>query len=224
MNAEGTGQEQPHGNVPLQLWLLVGVMALIELVLSAADSGWIGAANWREIAFGYGAFWRVLLHGGAVPSFSAQPYIMFISYAFLHGSWFHFLMNGVVLLALGKLVCDRSGPWFMLFLFFVSAVAAGGLYALLSRSDVPMVGASGAAFGFIGIWQFWEYSMRRAYGLSLRPVFATLGGLVLINVALAFALQGGLAWQAHLGGFIAGFALGKMAGNPWKPYPYDQDL
>ena len=196
------------GPVPVQLWLLVGSMALIELVLSAADRGWIGTPFWRAIAFGYGAFWQSVLSGAEQPIYAAQPYLMFLSHAFLHGDLLHFVLNGVILLALGKFISQQVGPWAMLLVFAVSAVAGGLAYAALSGSAAPMVGASGAVFGFIGLWQYWEYAARRARGLTLKPVYQMLAGLVVINLVLAVMLQGGLAWQAHLGGFVAGVALG----------------
>ena len=73
-----------------------------------------------------------------------------------------------------------------------------------------MIGASGAVFGLIGLWQYWEFSVRRARGMTLRPVFSMLLVLLVINIALAVALGGGLAWQAHLGGFMTGAALAPL--------------
>jgi len=201
---------ETHTPVPIHLWLLVGVMAAIELVLSGADLGWFGAPDWRLIAIEYGAFWQPIATGAEPPLFAAQPYTMFLSHAFLHGGMFHFVMNGVILLALGKYVAERAGPWPMLGLFFVSAVAGGLGFALLAHTANPMIGASGAVFGFLGLWQYWEAQARRARGLTLRPVISTLVGLVVINLVLLVALRGGLAWQAHLGGFVAGVALGPV--------------
>lgn len=200
-------QHRSEIGAPIQLWLLVGAMALIELVLSGADQGWFGSPDWREIAFEYGAFWRPLLSGQASPLYPAQPYLMFITYAFLHGSPTHFLLNGVVILALGKFIADRVGPWPVILLFFVSALAGGLVFGLMARTQAPMIGASGAAFGFIGFWQYWEVKALRARGRTLRPVLSLLAGLVVVNVVLDVALGGALAWQAHLGGFIAGVAM-----------------
>lgn len=202
--------DQTHDPLPPQLLALVGLMALIELALSAADRGWLGATDWRQVAFAYGAFWTPVLDGTVTPLFPGQSFTMFLSHAFLHGGLFHLTMNAVILLSLGKFVSQQAGAWPMLLLFFASAVAGGLGFGLLSATPAPMVGASGAVFGFLGLWQYWEFRIRRRRGLPLRPVFATFGGLVAINVVLAVALQGALAWQAHLGGYVAGVALGPL--------------
>jgi membrane associated rhomboid family serine protease len=196
--------------LPPQLWLTVGLMVAIELGLSAADRGLLGEPGWRAWAVVRFAFWDMLFSGMAAPVYTAQPWAMFLTHAFLHSGFLHLAMNGVVLLALGKFVAERCGGWAMLLLFAVSAAAGGAAFGLIADTRAPMVGASGAVFGFIGLWQYWEAMARRQLGLTLRPVFATLGALVAINVVLAVALGGGLAWEAHLGGFLAGVALGPL--------------
>ncbi len=81
---------------PAFLWWIVGLIALIEFTLSAADAGVIGTLEWRWLAFTYGAYWQPLSSNDVAPIFSGQIVTMFITYAFLHGSILHFLMNGVV--------------------------------------------------------------------------------------------------------------------------------
>jgi len=193
--------------IATSLWLLVGSMLFIELLLELADYGFVGQTDWRAIAIGYGGFWRQLL-SGEQPLFSLQPYTMFLSHAFLHGGFIHFIMNSVILLALGKFISERTGSAAMLLLFASSAISGAIVFALISDSTGPAVGASGAVFGFIGLWQYWEVVARRNRGLSLNPVLRTIFGLIIINLAIALVLQGALAWEAHLGGFVAGFALG----------------
>ncbi len=201
----------PAAPVPLVLWLLVGGMGLIEAVLSGADAGLIGAPDWREIAFDYGAFWPGLWRGTLAPLYPGQPYAMFLSHAFLHGGMLHYAMNATILLALGKFISERIGPARMLAVFVISAVAGGVVFQLLAAGPGPMIGASGAGFGFLGLWQYWEARARLRLRLSLRPVWSVVIALALANVALLVAFNGGLAWQAHLGGFLAGIALG-----PWS--------
>lgn len=198
----------PISDVPLHLWILVGSMAFIEVVLSLADRGIIGSPDWRAISLAYGAFWTPLINGNVLPIFDAQPATMFLSHAFLHGGFFHLVMNTVVLLSLGKFIATQSGPWATLLLFAVSAIGGGIAFALLNASNAPMIGASGAVFGFLGTWQYWEAATRYRTKRPLRPVFSTLMGLVIANLLIAFVLQGGLAWEAHLGGFIAGALMG----------------
>ncbi|MDE2915084.1 MAG: rhomboid family intramembrane serine protease [Paracoccaceae bacterium] len=194
--------------LPWQLWLLVGVMAVVELALSAADRGWLGSPDWRTIAFLHGAFFRQLLVEPVRPLFEEQPVTMFVSHAFLHGGIVHLALNATALLAIGKFIAERIGPWPMLALFLISAIAGGLGFFLLSSARGPMVGASGAVFGFIGLWLFLESRARRVLGRPMKPVWSTILGLVAANVVLALLFSGALAWEAHLGGFLAGVALG----------------
>lgn len=68
-----------------------------------------------------------------------------------------------------------------------------------------MVGASGALFGLAGAWLAWDGQEARAHRAPLWPVLGRMAGLVVLNIAL-WVLQGGLlAWETHLGGFVAGW-------------------
>ena len=73
-----------------------------------------------------------------------------------------------------------------------------------------MIGASGAVFGFLGLWLYWDFTRRRRLGLQITPVLKTVVGLIAANVLIYFAFSGTLAWEAHLGGFVAGFAVGPL--------------
>ena len=198
------------GGVPALLWLVVGAMVAIELLLAVGDRGWLGGIEWRRTALVYGAFWQPLVAGTARPAFDGQTATMFLTHAFLHGGLAHLALNTVILLALGKFVAEQAGPWPMLLLFLVCAVAGGAGFSLLADARGPMIGASGAMFGFIGLWQYWETLARRRHGMTLRPVVTMLLGLAAINVVLAVVLDGGLAWEAHLGGFLGGVAAGPL--------------
>lgn len=188
------------------VWALVGVLAAIELILSAA--GLLGAAHWRVIAFFFGGFWPPILAEGAGGLYPGQREAMFLTHAFLHANLLHMVMNGVVLLSLGKVIGERMGAWRTLLLFALSAVAGGVVFGLVSAGPGPMIGASGAAFGFLGLWNAWDFVRRRRRGASIRPILGTILGLVLANVALFVFLEGGLAWEAHLGGYLIGWLAG----------------
>lgn len=199
----------PHGHRPMPRGLLVlaATIALIEIVLSAADAGYLADPSLRQRVFVAGAFWPSLLHGD-VPLYAVQPATMFLSHAFLHGSLLHMAMNLTILLALGRFAADRYGASVVLPLFAVSAVAGAAVFGLLNHDQVPMVGASGAVFGFLGVWIAWDWRRHRDAGLSTGPVLRRVVVLALLNVAMWFALSGGLAWEAHLGGFIVGALAG----------------
>jgi membrane associated rhomboid family serine protease len=71
---------------------------------------------------------------------------------------------------------------------------------------VFLVGASGAIFGLFGVWLNW--AVRRRNTLQGRALLRNIGVLLLINAVIPFIVPG-IAWQAHLGGLIAGFAIGE---------------
>lgn len=190
---------------PAFVWVLVGLLAAIEIILSAADSGLIGAPRWRSMAIFLGAFWPPILAEGASGLYPGQREAMFLTHAFLHANMLHMVMNAVILLSLGKAIGERAGALRTLLLFALSAVAGGLAFWLISISDGPMIGASGAAFGFFGLWNAWDFLRRRRRGASLRPVLGTIVGLVVVNVVLFVFLEGGLAWEAHLGGYLMGW-------------------
>ncbi|MEY8095843.1 rhomboid family intramembrane serine protease [Falsihalocynthiibacter sp. S25ZX9] len=190
---------------PTFLWVLIGLMAAIELPLTLSDAGWIGSDGWRINVFLYGAFWPPLLNGGFDPLYPVQKALMFLTHALLHGSFVHLAMNSVVLLALGKSVAAVIGAGKTILLLALSAISGAAAFGLLSTSSGPMIGASGAVFGLLGLWQAWDYRRRRHLGLSIQPVMSGIAGLILVNLVLFFALSGALAWEAHLGGWIVGW-------------------
>jgi rhomboid protease GluP len=193
--------------LPRALVALVLFMVGVELVLFAGDLGFFGDSFLRQRVYIVGAFWSELFHG-VQPVFSLQPVTMFVSHALLHGGILHLGMNMAVLLGLGRLISDRYGERTVLPLFLLSAIAGGVTFALLNVSEIPMVGASGAVFGFLGVWTAWDWHRHRAYGVSTRPVVMRGIALVLINVIFFIGLGGMIAWEAHLGGYAAGLAFG----------------
>ncbi len=138
--------------------------------------------------------------------FSGQVLTMFVSHAFLHGGFLHLAMNSAVLLAIGKAIASRVGARRTIMIFLLSAIGGGAAFGLLSTGNGPMIGASGAVFGLIGVWQAWDFTMRRRRNLSVQPVINSVLGLAFANVLLLVALSSGLAWEAHLGGWLVGVA------------------
>ena len=188
---------------PVVLTLVI-LMGLIEAVLQLADHGLVGSARWRQLAYQYGAFWAGLLQDWQ-PNFRMQPASMFLTYSMLHGGLGHLLGNMAALLALGPLITDRVSQRGFLALWLISAFGGAAVFGLLTSSPQPMVGASGALFGLAGAWKAWDWLEARRSGAALWPILLWLLGLAVLNLVL-WVLQGGLlAWETHLGGFIAGW-------------------
>ena len=189
---------------PTTLWWLAGVMLLLEGLAQLSDRGWFGVFDLRSLMISYGAFWDFLFPPGAVdhPLFLGQPYAMLITHAFLHAGTIHVLMNTAVFIALGKTLAIYFGLRLTLLTMLISAIVSAVMFGLLEKTPAPMVGASGVVFGLIG---FWLQASRAELGRSDRSLASIIMSLIVIHLLLHVFMGGQIAWQAHLGGFVAGY-------------------
>jgi len=147
---------------------------------------------------------------------------------FLHGSWGHILGNMWFLFIFGDNVEEAFGHLKFLVFYLVSGVAAAALQVLMEPSSmIPMVGASGAISGVLGAYLV-LYPRARVHNLlflgfyitTIRlPAWVMLGywiGLQVLGGVLAESGQGGTAFWAHIGGFVAGLLLGFVFGTKVK--------
>lgn len=132
---------------------------------------------------------------------------MFLTYGFLHGGIVHFTVNMLTLFSLGPPLAERFGQARFLGLYAASILGGAVGFALLSTAYQPMVGASGALFGLAGAHVALSYRFLRNEGRSIAPVWRALAWLAGLNLVLWWAMNGHLAWETHLGGFIVGAAL-----------------
>lgn len=186
------------------IYAIIGICTAVELVLLAADLGLLAVPRLRTLAYQYGGFWVGLL-GTWRPNYPSQPYLMFATYAFLHGGVVHLGVNMLTLYSLGRLVISRVGQARFLLLYVVAALGGALGFAVLSAQLRPMVGASGALFGLVGAWIAWDYVDRYTFSEPLLPVLRPILILIVLNVVLYYAMGGHLAWETHMGGFLAGF-------------------
>ena len=125
----------------------------------------------------------------------------------LHASITHILFNMWALWVLGPQIERGVGTWPFVSLFLASA-GVGGAFAFYLGDPLDVaVGASGAIFGLFGVWLSW--AMHRRNTMQGRAMLRQIGVLLLINAAIPFLVPN-ISWQAHLGGLIAGFAIGEI--------------
>lgn len=199
------------------LLVLAAVSSVVELILQGADWRLWGTLQWRSLAYQNGGFWVGLLHNWR-PNYQYQPYLMFVTYGFLHGGLSHLVVNMLTLAGLGNIVISRIGPARFLLLYALATVGGALGFALLSDSVQPMVGASGALFGLAGALAAWEYVDRFTAEERLWPVLRTVVWLIVLNLVLWWAMSGRLAWETHLGGFLSGWIFAFMIDPRSRPF------
>lgn len=185
--------------------IIASICVSVEAVLLLGDLGVFDEPRLRLLAYEYGGFWPGLLQDWR-PNYVGQPQLMFFTYGFLHSGIVHLAVNMVTLVSLGAAVAERVGSLRFAAIYAISILGGAAGFALLSTGLRPMVGASGALFGLAGAVTAWEYLDRRDLGETLTPVLRILAILFILNVVLWWAMNGLLAWQTHLGGFLAGAA------------------
>ena len=176
---------------------------------------------------------RFLIHFSVTPNEICQAlhsnifrpfvFITLITSLFLHGGWLHLGGNMLYLWIFGDNVEDKLGHFRFLIFYLLCGIAASALHIYLEpTSTVPTIGASGAISGILGAYIL---MFPRARVLTLIPIFIFIQIVELpayIILGLWFVLQffngmlsigyatagmGGVAWWAHIGGFIAGLLL-----------------
>lgn len=122
-----------------------------------------------------------------------------VSSMFTHEAIWHFGFNMLGLWWLGGPLEEALGRARYLALYLISGLAGSALTYLLASGSTASLGASGAIFGLFGAIAV----LMRRLNQDMRPIIA----LLVINVIITFG-WGNIAWQAHLGGFVAGVVIG----------------
>ena len=194
---------------PRSIWVLAILCAIPEVLLLGADWGLWGSARWRSLAYTQGALWAGLLHGWT-PNFALQPVTMFFSYAWLHTGPGHLLGNLAALLWLGPQVVARRGVWGLILIWGAAVLGGGVAFGLLTSSPAPMVGASGALFGLAADWVVAEVQREKQWRARTLRCLSLIAVLLALNAAVWAIQHGDLAWETHLGGFLAGLLLSTL--------------
>ncbi len=158
----------------------------------------------------------------------ASEFLTIFSSMFMHGGWLHLGGNMLYLWIFGDNVEDRLGHGLYAIFYIVCGIVATFAQFLLSmNSNVPNLGASGAIAGVLGAYLV-MFPGRRVNVLMGRVVTATSA---LVVIGLWFLIQlfslgqitsantGGVAYMAHVGGFIAGLVLGYLLGGRRRALP-----
>lgn len=227
-------QREPLFNIPPVIVAVIAVLALIHGVrtyLLTSDQDIEVLLAFAFIPVRYDS--SVLL-GGALPGGFGAEIWTFVTYALLHANWVHLGVNSVWLLPFGSAVARRLGTSRFLAIFAVTAAAGAGLHLVMHAGEqAPMIGASAAISGTMAAAMRFAFQRggplgmlhgdgEEAYRVPAIPLARVLSdGRVLIFLAVWFGINilfgatslsitGGdepVAWQAHIGGFLAGLLL-----------------
>lgn len=205
-------------DLPLMNWLIILANVLVFLFEASLSTRQLNA-----LSRAYGLVpARFLAAPGA-----GQVGTIFSS-MFLHGGWLHVISNMWVLYIFGDNVEDRMGHLRYLVFYLLAGLAAAAAHVLVNpASTVPTIGASGAISGIMGAYLL---LFPRARVLTLIPaiflpwfievpalvfigfwfVSQLFSGLFALGAAGSVRTYGGVAWWAHVGGFLAGVLLVKI--------------
>jgi membrane associated rhomboid family serine protease len=222
--------DQPRYSTPWVNYFLIGLNLLIFLFEATLDPR---SLELLIRQFGVVPSHLSLLLAGS-PKYSLLAVLLpFFSSMFLHASWMHVLGNMWFLYIFGDNVEDYLGHFSYLVFYLLTGLIAMSAQVLIElHSNLPTVGASGAIAGVLGAY-FVLYPRARVLTwffviVVWVPAWIILGYWFALNflsgTATALAVRGqnmgGVAFWAHVGGFVSGALLVKLFPERSRRYPY----
>jgi membrane associated rhomboid family serine protease len=208
--------DNPSRSAPLVTWALIAlcVVAFLWQISLPPDLE-------EEAVIALGFIPATLFAGAKIDPEIAlvPPWLALITSAFLHGGWMHLLGNMLYLWIFGNNVEDAMGGLRFLVFYLLCAVAAAMAQALGDHaSTVPMIGASGAIAGVLGAYLLLFPRANVRVLIVFFVIFRFVNVPAVLVLGIWFALQlwsglaapaghGGVAFWAHVGGFLAGLVL-----------------
>ena len=227
-----TRRSEPIFNVPAIVLAVIVVCVFVHLLrvywlTDADDDVFLGTFAFIPARYDHALALRM-----GIPDNWACDIWTFVTYAFIHGSWMHLAVNSVWLLPFGSALARRFGSMRFLAFFAVTAVA-GALAHLVTHlgAEQPVIGASGAISGFMAASTRFAFqrggpltfahdeeayhvpAASLAVGLRDKRIVVFLGAWFGLNILVGLGtlaipgLDQEVAWQAHIGGFLAGLLL-----------------
>ncbi len=219
-----------HDDNPTERPPVVTIFTIIACVLVFLYQASLLPRPGEALVFQYGAIPALLFgHADAPDSLTAiPPYATLISSMFLHGGWMHLIGNMLYLWVFGNNIEDVMGHARYVLFYLLCGILAAFSHAMTDPSStVPMIGASGAISGILGAYVL---LYPRAHVLVLMPGIGMTRVAAGVVLGMWFVMQllsggmsigstgGGVAFFAHIGGFIAGMALIGLFKRPDVPF------
>jgi len=205
---------------PLINYVLIAINVLVFVFLQ-------GMGGNEKFTYAFSTVPAEILTGKDITSGVLEPtpisvYFTLITSMFMHGGWAHLLGNMLFLWVFGDNIENRIGHVRYLIFYLVCGIIASLSHVFVSGSDslTPSLGASGAISGVLGGYLLLFPSRRvrviMGRGITTVPAFVALGIWIVFQVISQLGVLGGdqggggVAYAAHIGGFIAGLALIKL--------------
>lgn len=210
-----------HDDNPTELFPIVTIILIASCALIFLWQVSLTLDVQQSIVVSLGVIPATLIGGKQLPPELAliPPSATVLSSMFLHGGWMHMLGNMLYLWIFGNNVEDAMGHWRFVFFYLLCGLAAALAQSIPNpESTVPMIGASGAIAGVLGAYLLLHPHARVLVAIPIWVVIHTMRLPAVIVLGFWFLLQlisnvlsgdggAGVAWGAHVGGFIAGIVL-----------------
>ena len=219
-----------HDDNPTERPPIVTITWIVACVLVFLYQASLPVGPGETFVFQYGAI-PALVFGEADPlemGVAIPAYATLITSMFLHGGWMHLIGNMLYLWVFGNNIEDAMGHAKYIAFYLTCGILAALSHALTDpSSSIPMVGASGAISGILGAYLL---LFPRAKVLVMMPALGATRVPAAIVLGMWFVMQllsggmsigsegGGVAFFAHIGGFLAGMVLIGLFKRPDVPF------
>ena len=208
--------DNPTSSRPIVTYFLIGLCVVVFLTQ-------LGSQSYRsgQLFYSYGLIPSVLMGHDQLPMdlYVMPAYVTIISSMFMHGGFMHLIGNMLYMWIYADNIEDSLGPKKFIIFYLLSGTGAAMSQVLMdTHSQIPMVGASGAIGGVLGAYLINHPNARVLvlipFGffsqlIKIKALYVLGFWFVLqfINSSMISTQGGGVAYAAHIGGFISGMIL-----------------
>jgi len=208
--------DNPTSGRPIVTYCLIGLCVVVFIIQLSSQSYRTG-----QLFYSYGLIPSVLMGHNQLPMdlYAVPAIVTIFSSMFMHGGFMHLIGNMLYMWIFADNIEDSLGPRKFIVFYLLSGIGAAMAQVLAdTSSQVPMVGASGAIGGVLGAYII-NYPKARVLVLipfgffsqliKIRALYVLGFWFVLqfINSSMSSSQGGGVAYAAHIGGFVSGMIL-----------------
>ena len=208
--------DNPTSGKPIVTYLIIGLCIFIFIIQLSSNTYRTG-----ELFYSYGLIPSVLMGHDKLPLdlYAIPAYATIFSSMFMHGGFMHLIGNMLYMWIFADNIEDNLGPTKFIIFYLFSGIGAAMAQVLMdTNSQIPMIGASGAIGGVLGAYLINHPNAKVLvlipFGffsqlIKIRALYVLGFWCVLqfINSSLMSSEGGGVAYAAHIGGFVSGMIL-----------------